>query len=164
VSKGKYSKYIVSEPRVENVAYHPVKDVKGVTFPDEIYLDGRIVEGCPVVVDIGWRFQVPEPDPVEWTHTHDFDEVLCFIGTDPAKPHELGAEIEFHIGDEIYSFTKTTTIFVPKGTPHCPFLHKRVDRPFVLAVFALNKNYPTAVEDSISNPELYGRGESLVNP
>jgi len=54
---------------VENVAYHPIKNVKGVTFPDEIYLDGGIIEGSPVV-DIGWRFQKPEPDPVEWTHTH----------------------------------------------------------------------------------------------
>jgi hypothetical protein len=28
---------------------------------------------------IGWRFEVPEPDPVEWAHSHAFDEVLCFI-------------------------------------------------------------------------------------
>ncbi len=155
MSKGKYGKYIISKPRVENVAYHPIKDVKGVTFPDEIYLDAQIVEGCPVVVDIGWRFQIPEPDPVEWTHTHDFDEVLCFVGTDPKNPHDLGAEIEFYIGDERHNFTTTTTIFIPKGTPHCPFIHKRVDRPFILAVFALNKSYPTAAENSAMNPEQY---------
>lgn len=65
MAKGQYSKYVISEPRVETVAYHPIKDVKGVTFPDEIYLDGQIVAGCPVVVDIGWRFRIPEPDPVE---------------------------------------------------------------------------------------------------
>ena len=151
----KYGKYVISEPRVENVAYHPIKDVKGVTFPDEIYLDARIVEGCPVVVDIGWRFQIPDPDPVEWTHTHDFDEIICFIGTDPENAHDLGAEIEFHIGDEKHAFDKTTTIFVPKGVPHCPFIHKRVDRPFILAVFALNKSYPTAAEDSAINPAQY---------
>lgn len=155
MSKGKYGKYIISEPRVENVAYHPIGNVKGVTFPDEIYLDGQIIEGSPVVVDIGWRFQVPEPDPVEWAHTHDFDEVICFIGTDPENPHDLGAEIEFHIGDERHNFTTTTTIFIPKGTLHCPFIHKRVDRPFILAVFALNESYPTAAEDSVMNPKQY---------
>jgi hypothetical protein len=153
--KSKYGKYLISEPRVENVAYHPAKNVKGVTFPDEIYLDGEIIEGSPVVVDIGWRFQIPEPDPVEWTHTHDFDEVLCFIGTDPEHPHDLGGEIEFHIGDEKHTFDKTTTIFVPKGMPHCPFMHKRVDRPFLLVAFSLNKRYPSAKEDAVKNPGRY---------
>ena len=151
----KYKKYVISEPKVESVAYHPIKNVKGVTFPDEIYLDGRIVEGSPAVVDIGWRFQKPEPDPVEWTHTHDFDEVLCFIGTDPDNPHDLGGEIEFHMGDEKHTFDKTTTIFVPKGVPHCPFIHNRVDRPFLLVVFALNERYPSAEDDKDINPEKY---------
>jgi hypothetical protein len=155
MSEGKYGKYIISEPRVENVAYHPVKDVRGVTFPDEIYLDGEILEGAPVVVDIGWCFQIPEPDPVEWAHTHDFDEVLCFIGTDPEHPHDLGGEIEFHIGDEKHTFDATTTIYIPKGLSHCPFIHKRVDRPFLLVVFALAKHYPSAEEDTAKNPTRY---------
>ena len=155
MSESKYGKYVISEPRVENVAYHPVKDVKGVTFPDEIYLDGEILEGAPVVLDIGWRFQVPEPDPVEWAHTHDFDEVLCFIGTDPEHPHDLGGEIEFHIGDEKHTFDTTTTIYIPKGLSHCPFIHKRVDRPFLLVVFALAKHYPSAEEDAAKNPAPY---------
>lgn len=155
MGEGKYGKYFLTEPRVENVAYHPVKNVKGVTFPDEVYLDGAIIEGSPVVVDIGWRFQIPEPDPVEWTHTHGFDEVLCFIGTDPENPRDLGGEIEFHIGDEKHTFNKTTTIYVPKGVPHCPFMHKRVDRPFLLVVFALTDKYPSAEDDAVVNPGQY---------
>jgi hypothetical protein len=153
--ESKYGKYFISEPRVESVAYHPVKNVKGVTFPDEIYLDGDIIKGSPAVVDIGWCFQIPEPDPVEWTHTHDFDEVLCFIGTDAEHPRDLGAEIEFHMGGEKHTFSKTTTIFVPKGVPHCPFMHKRVDKPFLLVVFALADKYPSAKEDSVENPGQY---------
>lgn len=139
---GRYDKYIISEPKVVCVDYHPVENVKGVTFPDEIWLDNTIVEGSPVVVDIGWRFEIPEPDPVEWTHSHDFDEVLCFIGTDPDNPRDLGGEIEFRIGDETHIFDKTTVIFIPKGLSHCPFVHKRVDRPFLLVVFALSGHYP----------------------
>jgi len=151
----KYGKYFISEPRVENVAYHPLEGVKGVTFPDEIFLDKSIVESCPVVVDIGWRFEVPDPDPVEWEHSHDFDEVLCFIGTNPDDPRDLGAEIEFHMDGEVHTFDKTTTIYIPKGIPHCPFYHKRVDRPFLLVVFALADHYPTAEEDKLKNPEKY---------
>ena len=155
MAESKYGKYVISEPLVENVAYHPIKDVKGVTFPDEIYLDGRILEGSPVVVDIGWRFRKPEPDPVEWEHSHDFDEVICFIGSDPDNPHNLGAEIEFYIGGEKHFFNKNTTIFIPRGLPHCPFIHKRVDRPFLLVVFAMNRKYPSAEEDKQVNPDKY---------
>lgn len=114
-----------------------------------------MVDGCPVVVDIGWRFGIPDPDPVEWEHKHEFDEILCFIGTDPQNPHELGGEIDFYIGGEKHNFTKNTTIFVPKGVKHCPFYHKRVDRPFLLVVFAVNKKYPTALEDKEKNPNKY---------
>ncbi len=91
----KYGKYIISDPKVECVAYHPTKKiVKGVTFPDEIFLDSDLVKESPMIIDIGWRFEVPDPDPVEWEHSHDFDEALCFIGTDPSNPSDLGGEID----------------------------------------------------------------------
>ncbi|MFC1910752.1 hypothetical protein ACFLXC_05670 [Chloroflexota bacterium] len=46
------------------MAYYPVKVIRGVTFPDEIYIDGRIIKELPAVVDIGWRFRIQEPNPV----------------------------------------------------------------------------------------------------
>jgi hypothetical protein len=151
----KYGKYVISSPKVINVAYHPTQNVKGVTFPDEIYLDKDLVPGTPLMVDIGWRFTIPDPDPVEWTHTHDFDEVLNFIGSDPKNPHDLGAEVEMTVGDEKFTLTQTTTIFVPRGVPHCPMIHKRVDRPYLLVVVALNNSYPSAEEDKAKNPGKY---------
>jgi hypothetical protein len=156
MAESKYGKYFRSEPRVEALAYHPLGNVSGVTFPDEVFIDGRIIEGCPVLVDIGWRWEIPKPDPVEFTHTHDFDEVLCFIGSDHKNPRDLGAEIEFFMGGETHLFDKTTVIFIPKGVPHCPFTHKRVDRPFLLVVFASSQKYPTAEEDLKKQPEKYG--------
>jgi hypothetical protein len=156
MDQNQYGKYIIRDPKIVNVAYHPNnRSVKGVTFPDEIFLDSDLVEGSPIIIDIGWRFEVPDPDPVEWTHSHDFDEALCFIGTDPKNPRDLGGEIEFHIGDEIHTFDTTTVIYVPKGLPHCPFMHKRVDRPFLLVVIGLAGRYPTADEDAVLHPEKY---------
>jgi hypothetical protein len=156
MTESKYGKYIISDPKIVNIAYHPSsKKVEGVTFPDEIFLDNELVEGSPMIIDIGWRFEVPDPDPVEWTHSHDFDEALCFIGTDHEKPHDLGGEIEFHIGDEIHTFDTTTVIYVPKNLPHCPFMHKRVDRPFLLVVFGLTGRYPTTEEDAKISPDKY---------
>ena len=147
MDRNKYGKYIISSPKVNKLAYHPTENVKGVTFPDEIYMDSDLVEGAPVFVDIGWRFTIPDPDPVEWTHTHDFDEVLNFIGSDPNNPHDLGAEVEMQLGDEKHIITTTTSIFIPKGLPHCPMIHKRVDRPYLLVVVALNTKYPTSEEE-----------------
>ncbi len=148
MAETKYGKYIIRSPKVSNIAYHPTENVKGVTFPDEIYMDGDLVKGAPLFVDIGWRFEIPDPDPVEWTHTHDFDEVLNFIGTDPKNPHDLGAEVEMQIGDEKHTINTTTSIFVPKGVPHCPMIHKGVDRPYLLVVVALNMKYPTADDEA----------------
>ncbi len=155
MGESKYAKYIIRSPKVQNVAYHPVKNVKGVTFPDEIYMDRELVPESPVMVDIGWRFTVPDPDPVEWTHQHGFDEVLNFIGTDPENPHDLGAEVEVWIGGEMHVITTTTSVFIPKGVPHCPLVHRRVDRPFLLVVFAMGGHYPSAEEDARANPEKY---------
>jgi hypothetical protein len=156
MTESKYGKYIISDPKVVNITYHPSsKKLKGVTFHDEIFLDNELIEGSPMIIDIGWRFEIPDPDPVEWTYSHDFDEALCFIGTDPEKPHDLGGEIEFHIGDEIHTFYTTTVIYVPKNLPHCPFMHKRVDRPFLLVVFGLTGRYPTTEEDAKISPDKY---------
>lgn len=156
MAESKYGKYVIRKPRVENVAFHPTNiPVKGVTFPDEIWLDSDIVEGSPMVIDIGWRFEVPDPDPVEWSHSHDFDEALLFIGTDPENPQDLGGEVAFEIDGETHTFDTTTVIYLPKDLPHCPFIHKRVDRPFLLVVVGLDGKYPTATEDAKINPDKY---------
>lgn len=152
----KYGKYIISNPKVENLAFHPTrKPVKGVTFPDEIFLDSDLIEGSPLIVDIGWRFEVPDPDPVEWEHSHDFDEALCFIGTNPDNPRDLGGEIVFEIDGEKHTINTTSVIFIPKNLPHCPFIHKRVDRPFLLVAIGLTGKYPSAKEDQLKNPDKY---------
>jgi len=48
-----------------------------------------------------------------------------------------------------------TRLKTSKGMPHCPFTHKRVDKPFLLVVFALNQKYPSAEEDDAENPGQY---------
>jgi hypothetical protein len=62
-------------------------------------------------------------------HSHDFDEVVTLFGTNPDDPRDLCGEVEFWLGDERYTITKSCLIYVPKGTVHCPLIFKRVDRP-----------------------------------
>ena len=63
------------------------------------------------------------------TDTHDFDEVITFIGNNVEDPYDLGGEIEFWLEDEPQIITRSSIIFVPKGMKHAPLIIRRVDRP-----------------------------------
>ena len=143
MADSKYGKYIISSPMVCTPDYSPGEGIKGVTFPNEIFMNASLVKGCPMVVDIGWHFIIPDPDPVEGTHSHDFDAVLCFVGSDPKNSSNLGAVLEIQLGDEKHIITKTCAIFIPKGFEHYPLTHIRVDRPYLQIVFAISdkENY-----------------------
>ena len=62
-------------------------------------------------------------------HTHDYDEIFGFIGTNHDDPYDLGAEVELWLGDERHIITKTSLVFVPAGLKHSPLVFRRVDRP-----------------------------------
>lgn len=124
---------------VDGPDYSKNSGIKGVTFPNEIFMNSTLVKGCPMLVDIGWHFTIPDPDPVEETHSHDFDTVLCFIGSDPKVPSNLGAVLEMQLGNEKHMLTKTCAIFIPKGLEHCPLIHISVDRPYLQIVFAISQ-------------------------
>lgn len=65
----------------------------------------------------------------EIAHTHDFDEILGFMGSRRESPRELNAEIEFWLEDEQYIITQSCLIFVPRGLPHLPLIFHRIDSP-----------------------------------
>jgi len=66
-------------------------------------------------------------------HSHEEAEILFHIGIDPSNPTDLGAEIEFSIGEEMetHVVNKSTAIYIPAGVPHSPWRIKRVERPFI---------------------------------
>jgi hypothetical protein len=66
-------------------------------------------------------------------HTHPVPEMLVAIGSDPKHPEDLGAEFEMFMGEEMekHIITKSTMIFIPPNTIHCPFNINKVDRPFL---------------------------------
>lgn len=139
MAESKYGKYIISDPVIAVPNGSMVEGVKGVTFPKEIFMGTDLVKGCPTLVDIGWCFTIPDPDPFEPAHSHDFDTVACFIGSDPKNPSCLGAVLEMQLGDEKHMLTKTSVIFIPKGLNHCPVIHRSLDRPYLQIVFAVSE-------------------------
>ena len=70
----------------------------------------------------------PGGDPVE-AHSHDFDELIGFFGTDPADSYNLGGEVELWLDDEKHEIDRSCIVYVPAGLKHCPLRFHRVDRP-----------------------------------
>jgi hypothetical protein len=77
------------------------------------------------------------PDP----HTHDFDEVIGFFGTDKENLNDLGATIELWIDGEKNIITETFLAFIPAGVVHCPLKILRIDRPVFHFATMQGKNY-----------------------
>ncbi len=95
-----------------------------------LYLDRSIIENaryaeCVWIMPGGEFPHTAEPN----THTHEFDEVVTFIGSNVEDPYDLGGEIEIWLEDEPQVLTRSSLLFIPKGMRHCPLIIRRVDRP-----------------------------------
>jgi hypothetical protein len=79
------------------------------------------------------------------SHVHDFDQVLLWLGTDMNDLSELGAEVEICLGGgeekERHIFTETCAVAIPKGLPHLPVIHQRIDKPFIFMMVSCAPEY-----------------------
>jgi hypothetical protein len=105
------------------------------------YLDGEAMKGSNyyMVVKMDTTPENKEIWGKNWghvssgPHTHEVAELLVHIGTNPDDPSDLGAEVEMCMGKNLekHIITKSTIVYIPPGTIHCPWTIKRVDRPFI---------------------------------
>jgi hypothetical protein len=139
MAKTKYGKYILSEykaPAVEAPWSPP--NLKGVSQGQGgrvFYLDSSIIPGANYMECV-WvmprsasALRSGEKRVGTQAHTHDYDEIIGFIGTNLDDPYDLGAEVELWLGDERHIITKTSLVFVPAGLKHSPLTFLKVDRP-----------------------------------
>ncbi len=80
---------------------------------------------------------------VPMAHSHEFHELLCFIGGNPENINDLGAEISICLGDELeeHVFNTATVISIPPGLKHGFLKTRRIDRPFVFLEISATKEY-----------------------
>jgi hypothetical protein len=78
-----------------------------------------------------------------FSHSHDFHELLCFIGGNPENINDLGAEISICLGDELeeHIITSATVVSIPPGLKHCPLKVKKITRPFVFLEISTTTEY-----------------------
>jgi hypothetical protein len=131
----KYAKYIITEAKQPQPHYLKKKEEQKISgnYIETVRmfgLDDSIAKGA-FYTDCVWVMDKKGAGMVttEIAHTHDFDEVLGFIGTVRSNPRDLGGEIEFWLEDEQYIFSKSCLIFVPRNMKHLPLIFRRVDNP-----------------------------------
>ena len=105
-----------------------------------VYAGGDGV-GVPTLVD------PPRADAMSYwdftkgmQHYQAYDEVFLYLPTDPYDTLNLGGEAVVYLGEEGYSITKPSAIYVPGRVPHNPQYYKRVERPYYMIVLAVTDN------------------------
>ena len=96
------------------------------------FADNDIIEGCNYF-SVMWMGEMATRTLGHGPHSHPVPELLVALGSDPNNPKDLGAEFEMYMGTEMekHIVNKSTMIFVPADTVHCPFTITKVTRPFL---------------------------------
>ncbi|MHB8104597.1 MAG: hypothetical protein ACYDG5_03545 [Dehalococcoidales bacterium] len=147
MAESKYEKYVMRKPAIINADY-----AEEMLEGEEIPLRTSYDTGPMVIFSKNF---VPEANSiVEYgivsgdmvigdgsfvnKHKHDYAEIFMFLGTDPKNPRDLGAEVEFWIGEgkdqEKIVFTTSSSINVPPGVAHFPQIWKNDRRPVFTVV------------------------------
>jgi hypothetical protein len=126
--KGDYEKCAVSVPRREVI---PPFKITGRTNPTLTYMSNDLVPGCNTYMEYMWVWEMPNPNTIEMSHAHSYDEIVLNIGTDPKNIADLGAEIEAFLGNEKQVTDVTSAVFIPRNVPHGPVKWTKFSRPHI---------------------------------
>jgi hypothetical protein len=147
MAESRYEKYIVRKPALVRgdlsdevpetdkiPAQSPVDTGPRVIFSKSLVKDANsIVEygyiSGDTVVGNGQDFT---------PHKHDYEEIFLFLGTNAEDTTDLGAEVEFWVGEgdelEKVVFNTSSSIYIPPGVAHFPQIWRNVKRPVMTMV------------------------------
>jgi hypothetical protein len=96
-------------------------------------LDGEVLPAADFHAEVVWfwpgaRGKSGEAS-IEKPHSHPFDEMVSFIGSDPKDIHNLGGEIEIWIDGQKQVIDKSFMAYIPAGIVHGPLYIHRIDKP-----------------------------------
>jgi len=123
MAESKYEKYAVRKP-----IYEAGPGIKGRQSPTMTFMSEKQT-GAPYYIELGWIYDIPDPNPHIMEHVHDYDEIVLHWGGDYKQPQVLGGEIEFWVGGQPITFNTSTFLYIPRGTPHGPVIWKKFDAP-----------------------------------
>lgn len=153
----KYTKYIVTEPKPippeirEKFEARRQERKSTIESTHILSVDDEIVEDM-FYVDCVWLWKGSAEDTAEEPHTHDFDEVIGFVGSNPEDPQDLGGQITIWLDGDEQVLKKSCLIFIPAGVPHCPIRFDRIDRPVFFTTISPVKKYTRTPEEEKPAP------------
>lgn len=139
---GKYDYLFQTEPKVPEVNREIAKKFPGV-YKHMAWLDENTIPGA-FYTEIVWYYK-PRKSMVG-EHTHEFNEIIAFFGSDPYHERDLGGEVELWIAGEKHLITKSCLVFIPAGLGHCPLSFNRVDRPIFHFTAGTGGKYISSIE------------------
>jgi hypothetical protein len=124
MSKSKYGQYIKHLSFDKNCAgrYRQETQLSGKSFG----LDFHVTYGTYIAAGgMGTEF--------DKSHSHDFDQIMVWMGADTGEMGDLGAEVEVCLGEEgeKYMVTTSSSLAVPRGMAHFPATINRMNRRFI---------------------------------
>ncbi len=136
MAKTKYGKNILSNAAKEIEDDRGNKKIAMFSHEGELKVDCSIGYHC-----ISEALNMPTPP-----HSHDCDQLLCFIGGNPQNLADFGAEIELCLGEEQekYIITAPTMINITAGLAHCPLTVTRCDKPNVMLEISLTSAFDSS--------------------
>ncbi len=110
-----------------------------------VWLDDKVIPNAQIYAECVWYWPGPgnkvkggEVGLAE--HSHPFDEVLAFFGSDLKTPRNLGAQLGLTIDGEPHQIQKTSLTFIPAGMSHGPINFSQITKPvFHFSIGASNE-------------------------
>ena len=104
-------------------------------------LEDKVIPGAPYF-SIVWYIN---PGTHGGTpHTHDFDEFVGFIGSDPEDWTNLNGKIKIYIDGEWLEIDKSFVMYSPAGVEHCPYEILELEKPIIHFSGSPSTNYGRA--------------------
>ena len=136
-----HGKYVVTRPKENIVVPKWGGNLNQETSTRVMYMDSEVIPGA-FYVECVWFWPTDQEDKSSpEPHTHEYDEILAFFGTDPNNLHDLGAEIELYIDGERNVMNETFMAFIPAGIVHNPLNILKITRPVFHFATTPSKKY-----------------------
>ncbi len=146
-AKNKYGKMIIPAPikmpEANLQAFEGGKPI-GYLNPSFYAHEGEL--NCDI--SLGFHY-ITEEFTEHAPHTHEGQQIMCFIGGNPADITDFDAEIEIALGPEgeVHTITSPSVVSIPPGFLHAPLTFKRVGKPIIFWGAILQRKYATIGED-----------------
>lgn len=139
-----YEKYIVRQPTRSqhkiSVSSWATAENSRTAPPFMLLENGKPISGVNHMVEFLWIWKDTAMGATEEKppHKHNCEEMFIFLSTNKDDPDDLGADIEFWMGEgkeaDKLEFSTSSLICIPPNLAHMPIVYRNVKKPLLLVI------------------------------